>query len=49
MNLSIFLFVMGCILILIGYVNSITDEDTKYTVEYLPRDIWDSMLHNSVI
>ena len=49
MDLSILFFVIGCILIMIGYVNNITAVNKINNVKSIPKDKWTVMVNNSIL
>ncbi len=49
MNLSILLFIIGVILIIVGYCNNMTNKKGTYKIKHVPRNIWDDMLLSSTL
>ena len=45
-----FLFIFGITLIIIGYAKQVSgDRDTNREIEFVPRSIYDQLVHSNII
>tara|TARA_B100000900_G_C20550418_1_gene704510 strand:- start:345 stop:497 length:153 start_codon:yes stop_codon:yes gene_type:complete len=49
MNLAFFILFIGLILIVCGYAKQITSNEKNIEIKYIPRNIYDELVVNSVI
>ncbi len=49
MNFAFFILFIGLILIVCGYAKQITSNEKNIEIKYIPRNIYDELVVNSVI
>ena len=49
MNLELLLMFLGFTLLIIGFSKQITDNKQKIEVKYVPRDIYDELVMNTIL
>ena len=49
MNLELLLLFLGVMLVIIGFSKQMTDNKRKIEIKYIPRDIYDELVMNSVL
>lgn len=49
MNLPFFMLFVGLILIVCGYAKQLTNNEKNIEIKYIPRNIYDELVMNSIL